>query len=80
MGVRGIGLPSCTGEHLVYPLALESRPIWVSGNWFTLSHWRAISLSSSTGELTQMGVGGLVYTLESLKVVVMSAVEESWSA
>ena len=48
---------------LVYLLALESRPIWVSGNWFTLSRWRAISLSSRTGEQTHMGVGELVYPL-----------------
>ena len=31
-GCRGISLPSRTGEQLVYLLALESRPIWVSGN------------------------------------------------
>ena len=31
-GCRGIGLPSRAGEQLVYPLALESKPIWVSGD------------------------------------------------
>ena len=31
-GCRGISLPYRTGEQLVYPLPLESKPIWVSGN------------------------------------------------
>ena len=44
-------------------LAQKSLPRWVSVNWFTLSHWREISLSSRTGEQTHMGVGELVYPI-----------------
>ncbi|RXH87909.1 hypothetical protein DVH24_037554 [Malus domestica] len=44
----------------------------VSGNWFTFSHWRAISLTSRTGKQTHMGVGELVYpiALESIPISV----------
>ena len=44
-------------------LTRKSLPRWVSMNWFTLSHWRAISLSSRIGEQTHIGVGELVYPL-----------------
>ncbi|KAM1244616.1 hypothetical protein ACFX2G_036736 [Malus domestica] len=63
LGCREISLPFRTGDQLIYLLALDSLPLWVSGNWFTLSHWRAISLTSRTGEQTLLGVGKLVYPI-----------------